>query len=204
MSARLLAPLVLPLAIVALVMTPRIGFAQAEAVGQPAGPSWWAGAGGGYLAGRASCTNCESDRSFGDGYALLAQGGVRVKPRLLVGAEIFSTARAPSGISVRDSYLLAVAQYRPFARLGFFIKGGYGMAAVKDTVATADGPVTARTWGMGLMYGAGWVFGERRRISVAPMGGTYVTTVGDISAPAGTAENVVVNSWFAGVVVMFR
>ncbi len=69
----------------------------------------------------------------------------------------------------RDTHLIAIAQYRPFARHGFFIKGGYGMAAVKAAVPSDTGTVVARTWGMGVMYGAGWVFDVGRRVSLAPM-----------------------------------
>jgi hypothetical protein len=57
---------------------------------------------------------------------------------------------------------------------------------------------------MGLMYGAGWVFREGSRISVAPVGAQYVTTVGNVRLAQGTVQNVVVNSWFLGAVVMFR
>ncbi len=129
---------------------------------------------------------------------------MRVNRRLLIGGEVFSAGRTTDGMHFRDTYLIAIAQYRPFGGHGFFLKGGYGVAAIREAVPSETGTFTARTWGMGLMYGAGWVFRERSRVSVAPVGATYVTTVGDVRTRAGAAENLVVNGWFAGVVVMFR
>ncbi len=107
--------------------------------------------------------------------------------------------------SLRDTHLLGIFQFRPFAGLGFFLKGGYGMALVKDVLPLAGGgEATFRTWGMGVMYGAGWIFGAKRRVSFAPTAATYITTVGDVRGVQATAQNVVINGWFAGAVVMFR
>jgi hypothetical protein len=188
----------------AILLVPALAWAQGGEAAQPEASRWWAGGGGGYLASRTACTLCDSDPPHRDGAAVLFQGGVRVSERLLVGAEVFSTARTSAGTDARNTYLLGVAQYRPFASHGFFLKGGYGLALVKVAVPTEGGQVAARTWGMGLMYGAGWVFREGRRLSIAPVGATYVTTAGDVRTPEGTAENVVANGWFAGIVVMFH
>jgi hypothetical protein len=203
MTARPIARLVLLLA-AGVVLVSGVAAAQPanRTPGEPAG--WWLGAGGGYLAGHASCSNCESDRPFDDGYSVVFQGGARVTPRLLVGGEVFTTERSGANATVRDTYLIAIAQYRPFTNYGFFIKGGYGVALVKERIPLPDGDLEARTWGMGLMYGAGWLFRRQQRVSFAPVAGTYVTTVGNVQTPVGTAENVVINSWFAGAVLMIR
>jgi hypothetical protein len=187
-----------------LLLAPCAARAQGAAPVQPQGSRWWVGGGGGYLAGRVDCTNCESNPPYGGNGGLLFQGGLQVTGRLLVGGELFTTGRTINTVNHRDTYLLGLAQYRPFGGHGFFLKGGYGMAFVKDNFVVEGVAGTARTWGMGLMYGAGWVFREGRRISVAPVGAQYVTTVGDIQVPAGTAQNVVVNGWFVGAVLMVR
>ena len=184
--------------------------AQEAPAGQPAQTSqpaasnwgWWAGGGGGYIAGRIDCTNCQEDPPYGNNGAILLQGGVRVKEQLQVGGEVFSFGRTINGLNLRQSYLLGVFQYRPWATQGFFLKGGYGMAFVKEVVA--DGDDVIRTWGMGLTYGAGWIFGIKNRVSVAPFGAHYVTTVGDFETSRGLAENVVGNGWFAGATILFR
>jgi len=189
---------------ITLILTPCIARAQGAATAQSQGSRWWVGGGGGYLAGRADCTNCESNPPFGNGSAVLFNGGLRVTQRLLVGGEIFSTGRTLEGMSLRDTYLLGIAQYRPFRSHGFFLKGGYGMGFIKDAYMLEGVEETARTSGIGLMYGVGWVFREDRRLSFAPLAAQYVTTVGDVRGAAGTAQNVVVNSWFVGAVLMVR
>ncbi len=192
------------LAAAARVLAPAVAFAQGTPAPASQGGRWWAGVGGGYLAGRAACTNCETDPPFGNGSALVFQGGYRVGDRLLVGGELFTTERAESGGNIRDTYLLGIVEYRPFAGQGFFLKGGYGMVFVRDAIPIEGVDVTARTSGMGVMYGAGWVFGRNRRVAVAPVAAQYVTTVGDVQAPSGTAQNVVINGWFVGALVTFR
>jgi hypothetical protein len=187
-----------------LLLTSSVARAQDAGIASPQGSRWWFGGGGGYLAGRADCTNCESDPPFGNGSAFLFHGGLRLTERLLVGGEIFTTGRTMNGTDLRDTYLLGLVQFRPFATHGFFLKGGYGVAFVKDAFTVEGVQETARTSGIGLMYGVGWVFRESSRVSFAPVAAQYVTTVGDVQAAAGTAQNVVVNSWFVGAVVMVR
>lgn len=186
-------------------------FAAVPATGQDAtttssnNASWWVGGGGGYLAGRSACSNCATEPPYGDGGAFLFQGGVRVRDRVHIGAEIYSTNRTMPAGTFRNTHFLAMFQFRPFARAGFFLKGGYGMAIVKGVAPGASGDeVIGRTWGMGVMYGAGWEFRASRRVSFAPLAATYITTVGDITAPGGTAQNVVINGWFAGAVLMIH
>jgi len=179
---------------------------QAASTTQAAPPSegwgWWVGGGGGYIAGRLDCDNCQEDPPYGDNGAYLFQGGVRMSERLHIGGEIFTFGRTIQDIHFRQSYLLGIAQFRPWASQGFFLKGGYGMAFVKEVVPGGDDII--RTWGMGLTYGAGWIIDAGQHVSVAPYGAHYVTTVGDVPTPLGTAENVVGNGWFVGAAIMIR
>jgi hypothetical protein len=187
-------------------------FAQGPgAVQAPAAPApraneigWWVGGGGGYLAGRADCSNCETDPQYGDGGSMVVQGGVRVGDRLRVGGEFYTTHRSLTGGDFRNSHLLGIFEYRPFAKLGWFLKGGYGMAIVKGVLPGPTVDTTARTWGMGVMYGTGWEFKLGSRASFVPVAATYITTVGDVVTANGTAQNVVVNGWFAGALLTVR
>ena len=194
------------IALCVALLAPAVSVAQEKASpAQAPGSRWWFGAGGGYLAGRAACSNCESDLPYEDGFGFMVQGGLRATARLLVGGEVFTADQTlPSG-DFRNTHLLGIVEFRPFQSAGFFLKGGYGMAVAKGVFPVeGGGQTTARTWGMGVIYGAGWIFGDGRRVSVAPVAATYITTIGDISAPQGTATNVVVNGWFLGATVMFR
>jgi hypothetical protein len=190
-------------AALALVSLPAL--AQEAPAQAPKSVGWWAGGGGGYLAGRADCSNCESDVPYGDGGAFVFQGGVRIHDRVHVGGELYSTDRTLPAGSFRSTHFLGIFQFRPFAKLGFYLKGGYGMAIVKGVVPGGNGEQTVgRTWGMGIMYGAGWEFRVTPRISFAPLAATYITTVGDIGTAQGTAQNVVINGWFAGALLMIH
>jgi hypothetical protein len=189
---------------VALLLSAGVARAQGAGTAQPKGSRWWAGGGGGYLAGRSDCTNCEHDQPYSNLSAVLLQGGLRTSERMLVGGELFSSGRTIDEAKYRSTYVLAFAQYRPFAGHGLFIKGGWGMVIIKETLTVEGANTTARTRGMGLTYGAGWVLGQGRRVSVAPVAAHYVSTVGDVQTSAGAAQNVVVNGWFVGAVLMVR
>lgn len=192
-------------AALALLLAPGVARAQGTAAGPPKEVGWWLGGGGGYLAGRADCSNCETEPDYGNGGSFVFQGGVRAWDRLHVGGELYSTSRNLPGGTFRDTQFLGVFQYRPLERLGFFLKGGYGMAIVKGVIPGPTGDsTTSRTWGMAVMYGAGWEFRVARRVSFAPVAATYITTVGDVATSKGAAQNVVVNGWFAGALLMIH
>ena len=182
--------------------------AAAHAQGTPAGsPSrgWWFGAGGGYLSFRADCENCEHGDTYTGGGGFLLDAGAALNDRLDVGAEVFSAFSGDDLNNYRTTYTLAVAQYRLWKGHGFFLKGGFGVVGLRGffTVDGQGGSVSGR--GLGVNYGAGWIFGRERRVSFAPFGAQYIATAGDIALPAGaSAQNAVGNSWMAGVVVLFR
>ncbi len=191
--------------VIAFALVPGAVLAQDTPAPQAKESSWFAGGGGGYLAGRADCSNCETDLPYGNGGAFILQGGVSARhDRLHVGAELYSTNRTLPGGTFRNTHLLGIFQYRPFAKLGWFLKGGYGMAIVKGVVPGPEGNTTGRTWGMGVMYGTGWEFKVGPHASFVPLAATYITTVGDVSGQNGTASNVVLNGWFAGALLTVR
>lgn len=165
---------------------------------------WWVGGGGGIVFAHGECTDCADDQRHRETGAFVIQGGLRVSERLLVGVEVLGVGGTSSELVVGQLSLLALVQFRPFAAHGFFLKGGVGPAVVRDTLPEGDASRTGRSWGMSVMYGAGWIFGRGRRVSVAPFGAQYVTAVGGVRTPAGTAQNLVMNGWFVGAVLMAR
>lgn len=124
---------------------PQTSTSQASSPSQAWG--WWAGGGGGYIAGRLDCDNCQEDPAYGDNGAYLFQGGVRLNERLHIGGEIFTFGRTIQDIHLRQSYLLGIAQYRPWTSQGFFLKGGYGMAFVKEVVPGETTSSAPGAWG---------------------------------------------------------
>ena len=164
----------------------------------------WFGGGGGYLSFRSDCESCEHGNEYTGGRGILISGGIAVNERFDAGAELFTAFSGNDLFHYRTSYLLAVAQFRPWVNRGFFLKGGFGLAFFRGGITSdgQDGDVASR--GLGVHYGAGWIFRQGRRVSFAPFGAQYVATIGDITLPSTVLENVVTNSWLAGVVVLIR
>ena len=162
------------------------------------------GIGLGYAAFRTDCNNCVRDDLYSTGGSLMVSGGVAVNDQLDAGGEILWASTAFEGGDYRASFLLGSVQFRPWKARGFYLKGGLGLAFVRANI-TVNGQTTAsKPKGLGVHYGAGWMFGRGRRVSFAPFGGHYVASLGDIPTSAGNAENPVSNVWFAGVTVFFR
>ena len=164
----------------------------------------WLGVSLGYAAFRTDCNNCERDDLYSSGGSLSVAGGVRVSDRVDAGGEIFWASTAFDSGEYRASLLLGTVQFRPWRTRGFYVKGGFGLAFVRASI-TVDGQTTeSKPKGLGVHYGAGWLFGGGRRVSFAPFGGHYVASLGDIPTAGGVAENPVSNVWFAGVTVFVR
>ena len=72
-------------------------------------------------------------------------------------------ATTKDGQDFRSTFLLATGQFRPMASNGFFLRGGMGMAFVRNFVFDATGsvpPITSKA--LGLTYGAGWAFAPQQ------------------------------------------
>ena len=177
--------------------------AQGSPVTQPS-RTWWFGAGGGYTTFRTDCSNCEHGDDYTGGRGFLLNGGIAVNDKFDGGAEVFSAISGHEDVDYRTTYVLAVGQFRPWKTHGFFLKGGFGIVYFRGTIHVPGQAGSISSQGLGIHYGAGWIFGRDRRVSFGPFGAQYVATMGDIALPAGSAENVVSNSWLAGVVVFFR
>jgi hypothetical protein len=181
--------------------------AQAPPAAQQAPPpahGGWLGVGLGYSAFRTDCTNCERDDLYSSGGGLSLNGGMAINRQMDVGGEIFWASTAFDAGTYRAAFLLGTAQYRPWPARGFYLKGGLGLAFIRARIGVGDETVESKPKGLGVHYGAGWVFGRDRRVSFAPFGGHYVASLGDTPTPGGVAENPVSNVWFAGVTVFFR
>ena len=62
---------------------------------------------------------------------------------------------------IRTTHFDAVAQFRPWRSQGFFLKGGAGMAFVRNWV-DATGPDAINSKALSVVIGAGWVFNPPR------------------------------------------
>lgn len=157
----------------------------------------------GYAAAKADCSNCSPEGGYGSGavYHDVAAFAVApvwwINPKLVAGAELqWETSRTES----RAVYLLGTVRFHPWTGRGFFLRGGYGLVQVTAPLDLPDGTVsTARYRGMALTYGAGWMFHQNRRFSWGPYGAHYVGTLGSAVIGSFQAQNIIGNTWFAGL-----
>jgi hypothetical protein len=151
--------------------------------------------------------DCEVEGDYLHSGSLFGNVGYRVNNQMDAGLEVFwvpATSEA-GGDDIRTTFLMGVAQFRPWASRGFFLKAGMGMAFVRNFVYDGSGtlpPVTSKA--LGLTYGAGWVFRHRERISLQVLGTQHVAALGDFETGGVTVENVVGNFWSIGAGVVIR
>ena len=132
--------------------------------------------------------------------------GARVNSRMDTGVEV-SWVPATTAVSdnVRSTFLLAVAEFRPWQNHGFFLKGGMGMAFVRNFPFDGEGrlpPITSKA--LGLTYGAGWTFRHNHRVGVQVFGAQHVAALGDFQSGGVPVENVIGNFWSAGAAIVIR
>ena len=94
----------------------------------------WIVAGGATATVRGDCQTCEEDYPYRHGAGILGNVGYRANPRMDVGAEIFWVPIDTESGQLRTTHIDAVAQFRPWRSQGFFLKGGAGMAFVRNWV----------------------------------------------------------------------
>jgi hypothetical protein len=162
----------------------------------------------GYAAAKADCSNCSPEGEYGSGavYTDVTAFAVApvwwVNPKVVAGVELQIEA---SRKEARAVYLLGIVRFHPWEGSGFFLRGGYGLLQVKSPLNLPDGSVsTAKYRGMALTYGAGWMFRQNSRLAWGPYAAHYVGTLGSAVIGSFQAQNIIGNTWFAGVGVVFN
>jgi len=196
------------LALVVLVVVVVLGGlvpASARAQGaQPAAPSrLWITAGGASGTLRGHCQDCEQDFPFRHGGAVVGNAGVRVNPRMDVGADVFWVQWHNDSGRIRATALTAVAQFRPWSSKGFFVKGGAGMAFVRNWVHTL-GPHPDDSKALSVLIGGGWAFRPTERVGLQLFAMQHVGALGDLQTTAGSITDVTANFWSLGAAIVIR
>ncbi|MCM3878655.1 MAG: hypothetical protein ND807_00970 [Vicinamibacterales bacterium] len=133
--------------------------------------------------------------------------GYRVNKQMDAGVEVsWVPVTTKGGDEVRSTFVLTVAQFRPWESHGFFLKGGMGMAFVRnfvysDSTSTVP-PLTSKA--LGLTYGAGWVFQGTEHLGLQIVGTQQVSALGDFQTGGVSIANVIVNVWSFGAAVVIR
>jgi Outer membrane protein beta-barrel domain len=191
-----------------LALAPSMAFAQAAPQApssHPAGSASnvWFVAGGAFATLRGDCQTCEEDFPYRHSGAVLGDIGYRVTPRMDVGAEVFWMPIETSEGNIRTTHFDAVAQFRPWASKGFFLKGGAGMAFVRNWVDVL-GSDSFNEKALSVIIGAGWAFRPTGRVGLEVFGTQHALAMGDLQYSEGLIQDVIGNRWSVGAAVVIR
>ncbi|HEX6975917.1 MAG TPA: hypothetical protein VF147_16035 [Vicinamibacterales bacterium] len=179
-------------------------FLSASSAWAQGSSSLWLVAGGASATVRGGCQECEEDAPYRHSGSLLFDVGRRVNPRMDVGAEVFWVPVNTSAGHLRATHVDAVAQFRPWVTKGFFLKGGAGMAFVRDWIdVPATEPVTSKA--LSVVIGAGWEFRPGPRVGFQVFGAQHAAALGDLRTGSDTVANDVMgNFWSLGAAIVIR
>ena len=210
MTRRLLTSLLLLLRFIATAAAAQ----QAPAPAAPPAPTTegtrpWVVIGGGYTSVLGDCPDCTAEPNYRSAGSFLANIGVSLNSRADIGGELmWVPSTTASGETIRTTYVMAVGQFRFWKNSGFFVKGGAGIAFVRNWVVDLSGgsntapPFTSKALSVGI--GAGYEWRLHPRFGVQVFGSQHVAALGDLEANQTRIENVVGNFWTVGGAIVFR
>lgn len=177
--------------------------ARSSTQNAPAPSNLWIVAGGAFATLRGDCQTCEEDFPYRHSGSILASVGYRANSRMDVGAEVFWMPVESASGTIRTTHIDAVAQFRPWASQGFFVKGGAGMAFVRNWVdAVGDTPFTSKA--LSVVIGAGWVFRRDERVGFEVFGAQHAAALGDLKTAESEVQDVLGNFWTLGAAIVIR
>jgi len=189
-----------------LALAPTMAFAQPQAPSsQPAGnaSNVWFVAGGAFATLRGDCQTCEGDYPYRHASAVLVDVGYRTNPRMDVGVELYWMPIDTAQGNIRTTHVDAVAQFRPWASHGFFLKGGAGMAFVRNWVDTLS-PDSFNSKALSVIIGGGWVFRPTARLGLQLFATQHAIALGDLQSGQGEIPDVIGNRWSVGAAFVIR
>lgn len=193
-----------------LGLAPPLALAQTAPQAPPTGEpqtgnasSLWLVAGAASATLRGDCQTCEQDFPYRHTASVLADVGYRVNRRMDVGAEIFWMPFDTSSGRLHATHLDAVAQFRPWSSKGFFLKGGAGMAFIRNWV-DAIGTDSIDQKALSVVIGAGWAFQPTARVGFQVFGTQHAGALGDLQSTESLIQDVMGNFWSIGAAVVIR
>ena len=167
--------------------------------------NFWFGVGGAYVARRGDCTTCEQDFPVPRAtWACSIDIGRRINPQMDVAAEVYWTPTSSSDDRANVTHFDAIAQYRLWKSHGFFLKGGAGMALVRNWVDVTGGGDSVRSKAFSVVIGGGWAFHATERFSAQIFATQHAAALGDLQTSEGEFQDVLANFWSVGIAVNFR
>lgn len=153
-----------------------------------------------------NCRDCEEKGAYQHTAGVIAIAGMHIRGRMDGGVEAaWIPLTRSDGLEIRTTAVEGVAQYRPWAGSGFFVKGGMGMAFVRNwTYGSGDDGPPYTSKALAVTYGAGWNFQLKPTIGLQLFGQQHVIGLGDFKSDFGVVENVIGNLWSAGAAIVIR
>jgi hypothetical protein len=179
------------------------GVEAAQDTGGGTASQVWIVAGAAFSTLRGDCQTCEGDYPYRHATGVLANVGYRLNDRADLGAEVFWMPADTDQGDIRTTHFDAVAQFRPWRSKGFFLKGGAGMAVVRNWV-DAIGPDAINSKALSLMIGGGWAFQTTSRIGLQVFASQHAAALGDLQTADGDIPDVMGNFWAIGAALVFR
>jgi hypothetical protein len=206
-SLRLLAAATLVL--IVTVPAPAAAQSGTASPSRPDDSRIWITLGGGFTSLKGDCATCDtSNPVYNKTGSLVLDFGARANKQLDAAVEVqWTPASTLNGEDIRSTFVMGIGQYRPLRNHGFFVKGGMGIAFVRNWIYDATNDVTPpfTTNAMALMYGGGWEFRSSTRFGIQVFGMHNVVAMGDLTVSSGDSiQNVVGNFWTVGASVVIR
>ncbi len=173
------------------------------ASGSGAPSNLWLVAGTAFGTVRGDCQTCETEAPFRHSATVLANAGFRLNSRVDIGGEVFWMPFETGIQHVRATHLDAVAQFRPWASQGFFVKGGAGMAFVRNWV-DAVGPDAINSKALSVVIGGGWILRPTARFGLQFFASQHAAALGDLQVATTNVPDVIANFWSIGMGVVIR
>jgi hypothetical protein len=197
-------------AFVAVLLFPTVVLAQAAAPAKPPlATRIWIAAGAGFSAERTGCPSCPEDGVYADSYNFIVDAGLSVNHRMDVGMELMWVDLNVDGAShVKTVFVLGVAQFRPWAEHGFYLRAAMGLGIAGNGLYNPYAPPLPppyTTNALAIAYGAGWELKLNPRWGLQAYGTHHVAGLGELTKTDNTTlKNVVVNYWTVGGGIVFR
>jgi hypothetical protein len=163
----------------------------------------WIVAGSAVGALRGHCRDCATDFPFRRGPVIVGNAGYRASPRMNVGVDLFWMQWRNDSGRIRATAIDAVAQFRPWVSKGFFVKGGAGMAFVRNWVQTV-GPHPDDSKALAVVFGGGWELNPHGRFGLQLFATQHVGALGDLQTSSGPIADVTGNFWALGAAITIR
>jgi hypothetical protein len=104
---------------------------------------------------------------------------------------------------IAATHVDAVAQFRPWGSKGLFVKGGAGMAFVRNWVQTL-GPHPDTSKALSIVVGGGWAFRPHAPFGMQLFATQHVGALGDLQTADGSVLDVTGNFWSLGASIVIR